>query len=114
MSLIDLKQGDKVAVYSGSIPTIGTIDRVTQTQVIVAGRRYRKRSGKSVGVLSAHSVVSWIAEITPSVQRHLDRALEHRDRRMLVQLAGDDTHPIKSVRQCIAVLRDETRRGTSP
>lgn len=46
-----MKAGEKAYIVSGSRDRIepATVDRVTKTQVIVGGRRFRKSDGRQVG-----------------------------------------------------------------
>lgn len=48
MELKDLKAGDKVIIYNRWNERIGTIDKVTKTQIIVNGYKYRRENGSQI------------------------------------------------------------------
>ena len=45
----DLKAGDKVFVTRGSHIRLVTVDRVTATQIVIGGERFRKSDGYRMG-----------------------------------------------------------------
>lgn len=48
MTINELKKGDKVIIHTLRNDDIGIVDRVTQTQVIVNGVKYRKENGRKI------------------------------------------------------------------
>lgn len=48
MELKDLKAGDKVVIRNRWNDRIGTIERVTKTQIIVNGYKFRRESGLQI------------------------------------------------------------------
>lgn len=49
MELKDLKEGDKVVVYKRWGDSINVIEKVTKTQIVVNGTKYRRESGSQIG-----------------------------------------------------------------
>ena len=48
MELKDLKEGDKVIVYNRYGDSIKTVERVTKTQIVVDGYKYRRETGYQI------------------------------------------------------------------
>jgi hypothetical protein len=71
--LASLKPGDEVFVFStGGSSYIAKVERLTSTQVMVGGRRFNRKSGRSVGSTAWHH--AYLQELTPELRRRREIA----------------------------------------
>lgn len=101
--LNSLKAGDEVMIPSRySAPSIVKVDRVTATQIIVGGSRYRRNSGYRVGNSS------WdFSYISAPTQKGREAAEAQSLRSRLVALIQNPETTLETLR----VLNDSVRRA---
>ena len=72
MAIIDLKAGDQVIIVMHGYPSSYnrcTVDRVTNTQIIIGNSRYRRENGRRIGDDTWHSAT--LHEITPEMEERM-------------------------------------------
>lgn len=70
--LEQLKTGDSVIVsgsYTGSLPLVKEVDRITNTQIVIGSTKYRRDSGRQIGGSTWHW--SWLQEATPEAVKKI-------------------------------------------
>jgi hypothetical protein len=86
--LEDVKVGDEVfASYGGGWSrqlTLRKVERVTPTQIVVSGTRYRRKDGRVVG--ASTWTREWLQEATPELKAEVRE--EHRRRDVLAKING--------------------------
>lgn len=102
--LQNLKPGDKVVVGvgNGSYSRIEAVDRVTATQIIIGGARYRKNNGYRVGD-------GWnsgsLKEPTKAMLDEIElRSLRSKASSVLDEIARNIPKTIKQVKALIAAV----------
>lgn len=64
MELKDLKAGDEVIITEPWHKSIGVIDRVTKTQIVIGERKYNRKTGFEVGKYSSSHISAYCNKIS--------------------------------------------------
>lgn len=100
--LQNLKTGDKVVVESRYSRKILTVDRTTETQILVGSDRFKKSNGREIGSSDVWDI-TYLKELTPEVKEEITtenlrgkcRELAEKLPRKLNSLNKDDLIKIK-------------------
>ncbi len=74
--MIKAQVGDKVIVYSGDLPHVATVERLTATQIIADDVRYNRETGYKTGMDQWHPV--HIEDATDEGLKRVEVARLHR------------------------------------
>jgi hypothetical protein len=114
--LEELKPGDKVLYGSHRDDSIGVVERVTPTQIIVGGTRYNRKTGRRVGPYSGfcrpriqRATAERLAEVETANRKA--RAV-YTIRRAIESYDADKVHSLESLEAAAKLLSSsDSERG---
>jgi hypothetical protein len=106
MNLEDLKPGDEVACWHDyhSNPHIETVDRITNTQIVIRGMKYNRSSGRRIGGAAYGNGRIAVAET-----KHYE-AVERRSLQEKARVTRWDLLPLTTLRE-VSALIDAGKEG---